>query len=262
MDLPIIDAHVHCGRQCTTDPRTGEPQPQALADYRAWAEGSAITGAVMFSPVPEIYDRLDPEFEDDPSWQQRRKESNEYVLSLSPEGFAVFPLFFIWNDFAVEQLSPRHLGIKWHRHADEPHYHYDDPRCAAAIAEIRRRDLPVCLEEEWEYTRRFLTEWAPGVRVIIPHCGGLNGGYEPFASRGLWENPLLFTDISNAPDEWVLDYVQHYGHDRIMFGSDFPFSPSSAELMDRFRSLGLSDEARAAMAHGNVRRMLTEGRSR
>jgi hypothetical protein len=44
MDLPMIDAHVHCGRQCTTDPRTRGPQPQALEDYRAWAKGSAIGG--------------------------------------------------------------------------------------------------------------------------------------------------------------------------------------------------------------------------
>ena len=70
---------------------------------------------------------------------------------------------------------------------------------AAAIAEIRRRNLVVCLEEEWEFTWRFLTEWAPGVRVVIPHCGRLNGGYDQFASRNLWARPCLYTDIFDRP---------------------------------------------------------------
>jgi len=259
MDSQLIDAHVHCGRQCRTDPRTGQPQPQAFEDYLSWAESAGITGAVMFSPVPEAYDRLNPDFEDDSTWQLRRKTSNEYVLSLARDRFEVFPFFFIWNDFAIDQLSSRHLGIKWHRHADEPHYHYDDPRCAAAIAEIRRRNLVVCLEEEWEYTERFITELAPGVRVIIPHCGLLNGGYELLCSRGVWGRPNILTDISNAAPEWVTDYVKCYGHGRIMFGSDFPFCPpTSAELRDRFERLSLSDEAREAIAHRNVRRVVGE----
>ncbi len=259
MSLPIIDAHVHCGSESRTDPRNGQPQPQAFEDYLGWAEGAGIVGAVMFSPVPEIYDRLDPDFEDGPSWQLRRRNSNEYVLSLARDGFEVFPFFFIWNDFAIDQLSPRHLGIKWHRHADEPHYRYDDPRCAAAIAETRRRNLVVCLEEEWEYTSRFITELAPGVRVIIPHCGLLNGGYERLCSVGVWERPNIFTDISNAAPEWVTDYVKRYGHSRIMFGSDFPFCPpTAAELRQRLDRLDLSDAAREAIGHANVRRLLSE----
>ncbi len=256
MGIPLIDAHAHCGAKLKVDPVTKLPQPQAIEDYLGWGKGAGIVGAALMSPVQEVYNRLDPDFQDDAAWQQRRKESNEYVLSLAPAGFQVFPFFFIWNDFAVDQLSPRHLGVKWHRHDNEPHYHYDHPRCAAAIAEIRRRDLVVCLEEEWEYTWRFLTEWAPGVRVMIPHCGRLNGGYEQFASRGLWGKEHIFTDISNAPDDWVADYLAHFGHDRIMFGTDFPFAPSSAELRDRFDRLPLSAVARAAVAEGNLRRMV------
>ena len=207
MKWPLIDAHVHCGRQVKTDPVTGKAQPQDLIDYLAWAEGSGIVGAVMFSPVPEVYNRLDPHFVDNAEWQARRRDSNSYLLSLDPVGFEVFPYFFIWNDFAVDHLSPRHQGIKWHRHSDEPRYQYDDPRCAAAIAEIRRRDLTVCLEEEWDYTWRFLTELAPGVRVVIPHCGRLNGGYERFCAEGLWGQPNVWTDISNASTEWAMDYL-------------------------------------------------------
>ena len=258
MKRPLIDAHVHCGRQVKTDPVTGEDQPQDLIDYLAWAKGSGIVGAVMFSPVPEVYDRLDPNFVDDAHWQARRRDSNSYLLSLDPSGFEIFPYFFIWNDFAVDHLSPRHQGIKWHRHSDEPRYEYDDPRCAAAIAEIRRRDLTVCLEEEWEYTWRFMTELAPGVRVVIPHCGRLNGGYERFCAEGLWGQPNVWTDISNASTEWVMDYLARYGSERIMFASDFPFAPASAELVARLEGLEVTEAVREAIGFRNVRRLLAE----
>ena len=99
----------------------------------------------------------------------------------------VYPYFFIWNDFAVEQLSAAHCGIKWHRHADEPVYRYDDPRCRSALAEIRRRGLPVVLEEEFGQTVRFIRELAHGITVIIPHLGMLNGGFRSIAEAGLSE---------------------------------------------------------------------------
>ena len=32
-------------------------------------------------------------------------------------------------------------------------------------------------------------ELAPEIRVIIPHLGGLNGGYKAIADYGLWDRP-------------------------------------------------------------------------
>jgi hypothetical protein len=37
------------------------------------------------------------------------------------------PIFFIWNYFAIKQLTSEYCGIKWHRHDNEPVYHYDYP---------------------------------------------------------------------------------------------------------------------------------------
>lgn len=137
MRCAVIDAHAHCGRQ-------ERYPPQAIEDYYAAVQGSDILGVVVFPPVLEIYDRYDPAFEDSPQWREGRRKANEYLLTLEGYGLAVFPFFFIWNDFAVDQLTPAHRGIKWHRHGDEPRYHYDDPRCQRAIEGIRQRNLPVC----------------------------------------------------------------------------------------------------------------------
>ena len=126
----IIDAHAHCG---IIDRST----PQSFEDYRHHIHGSGIEAVVMFAPVMEIYNRYQPNFEDDAKWQQRRRQSNEYLLTVGSSDLMVIPYFFIWNDFAINQLKPQHKGIKWHRHPHEPAYHYDDPQCKEAINKIR-----------------------------------------------------------------------------------------------------------------------------
>ncbi|MCF8112036.1 MAG: amidohydrolase [Desulfobacteraceae bacterium] len=244
----IIDAHAHCGIYHRFP-------PQAFEDYLANIRGSPIEGAVMFSPVMEIYDRNDPDFVDDKAWRKRRKSSNLYLLGLENREIDVFPFFFIWNDFAVDQLDPRHCGIKWHRHADEPMYNYDDPACTRAVEEIRRRGLPVVFEEELENTVRFVNEIAAGVNVIIPHLGMLNGGYRAIEKNGLWENPRVWTDTSLASPAEIRDYIDSYGSGRIMFGSDFPFGAPKSEL-SKVMDLPVSETVREAITAGNIRRLI------
>jgi len=157
----------------------------------------------------------------------------------------------------VEQLTPRHCGIKWHRHYDEPVYHYDSPRCLKAIEEIRRRNLPVVLEEELENTVRFINDIAAGVRVIIPHMGFLNGGYRRIAELGIWEIPNVFTDTALASSSEIADYIRNYGYERIMFGSDFPFGDPRTEL-EKILELQVSREVKEAVIRLNVERILAD----
>jgi hypothetical protein len=250
----IIDAHAHCGI-------IDRYPSQSFEDYLAHAKAGPIDGVVMFSPVAEIYDRDDPNFQDNRHWQKQREASNQYLLGFDSRPLEVIPYFFIWNDFAVDQLTAKHRGIKWHRHADEPRYHYDDPACRAAINEIRRRNLPVVLEEELSNTIRFINELALEVRVVIPHLGFLNGGFRAIEKAGLWQNPWVYTDTSLASPETVMEYVQKYGHERILFGSDFPFGHPITEFK-KIRRLSLSEEIKAAITGGNIKALLkTSNRS-
>jgi predicted TIM-barrel fold metal-dependent hydrolase len=244
----IIDAHAHCGIY-------DQFPPQSFEDYLDEIRDTSIEGVVMFSPVMEIYDRHDPDFEDNRVWQEKRKASNQYLLSLNKREIKVFPYFFIWNDFAVDQLDARHCGIKWHRHADEPQYHYDDPACARAIEEIRRCGLPVVYEEELANTVRFVNEIATGINVIIPHLGMLNGGYRAIAKKGLWENPRVYTDTSLASVSEIIDYLKCYGSGRIMFGSDFPFGTPGREL-SKIMDLPVSETIRQAIAGENFLQLM------
>jgi hypothetical protein len=250
MSTRIIDAHVHCGIQDRT-------MPQSFQDYLRQVRSTRIEAAVMFPPVGEVYDRTDPWFKDTPQWRQRRKKANDYLLHLSAESFPVIPYLFIWNDFAVECLQPGHRGIKWHRHPDEPVYDYDDPRCASAIREIARRNLPVVLEEEFANTLFFVRDLAPMVRVIIPHLGELNGGYSRLKRAGVWDQELVFADTALASPEVIADYVHCFGADKLLFGSDFPFGNPGREL-EKLEAIPLDPGQREKIQGLNLEHLLSE----
>ena len=154
----------------------------------------------------------------------------------------------------MEQLTPAHRGIKWHRHADEPVYYYDDPKCKTALDEIRKRRLPVVLEEEFANTLHFVRDLARGIRVIIPHLGGLNGGFQAIAEAGLWELENVLADTAMASPGEIVEYIQRYGHQRLMFGSDYPFGDPAGELR-KVRDLDLEPGVEAAVVGGNFLRL-------
>jgi hypothetical protein len=243
----VIDAHAHCGV-------LDRSMRQTLEDYRDQIAGTDIGGVAVFSPVLEIYDRCDFHFTDTPEWRLRREQSNAYLLMLEPADLDVYPYFFIWNDFAIGQLNPAHCGIKWHRHEDEPLYHYHAPQCRAALEEIRSRKLPVVLEEVFDNTLRFVREMARGITVIIPHLGLLNGGFHAIADAGLWDRANVWADTALAASGEILAYIRRYGHQRLLFGSDFPFGNPAAELR-KVRSLGLESGVEAAVLGGNFLRL-------
>ncbi|MGB2930581.1 MAG: amidohydrolase family protein [Desulfobacterales bacterium] len=246
----IIDAHVHCGIQ-------DKFPPQSYDDYFSVIRGSGIQEAVMFPPVMEIYDRYDPNFTDSAQWKNRRKSANEYLLHIGTTDLTVIPYFFIWNDFAVDQLTSQHKGIKWHRHPDEPVYHYDSPLCQRAVDEIRSRNMPVVLEEEFDNTVRFIEQIAKDVTVIIPHMGMLNGGYGVIKRHGLWARPNVYADTALASVSEITDYINEYGIDRIIFGSDFPFGDPQRELL-KIMHLQISQEQKEIICGLNIQRLLAE----
>ncbi|HDL90362.1 MAG TPA: metal-dependent hydrolase [Thermodesulforhabdus norvegica] len=244
--MRAIDSHIHCGIQ---DPYP----PQHINAYLNAVGKAPIVGAVAFPPVMEVYDRYDSSFYDSDEWRRKRNDAHDYLLALASgmKNFRVIPFLFMWNDFAFERLDEGFRGVKWHRHPEEPMYDYKNPRCALAIDAIRCRDIPVVLEEEFHNTIRFIRDYARGVKVIIPHCGLLNGGYERVKAEGLWELPNVYADSALAPVSVIEDFLTTYGHEKLLFGSDFPFGDPQAEL-DKVMNLPLDDNAKEAVIKGNI----------
>ncbi len=238
----IIDSHIHCGIQHSDLPFEAI-EPLLRRD--------GITCACLFAPVEDIYDRHDPDFKDNNEWRQTRWAANHYLLELAAAGKPVFPYLFVWNDFALDELRHPYRGIKWHRHSNEPEYHYEDPRCARMIEEIIRRRLPIVLEESFDNTLRFVERLAPEAVIIIPHLGGLNGSYPSLDRAGIWRRNNVYADSALASTSEIRHFIEHYGPEKLLFGSDFPFGTPGQELR-KIEHLNLSAVDFEKVVSGNI----------
>jgi hypothetical protein len=249
MTYRIVDCHVHTGVQKVNWP---------WENLRTLHQAAGIAGAGVIPPVEDVYDRYDPGFTDSPDWQACRRAAHRYLLDLQRDparaGLEICPYFFVWNDFAAAELGPEYVAIKWHRHGDEPVYRYDDPRCREFLEVVRRRRLPILLEETLENTMFFLDHLAGDLDIIIPHLGGLNGGYVPLDRHGVWGRARVFADTSTAALPEIKDFLQRFGSQRLLFGSDYPFSQPRIEL-DKILSLNLPEADTRAILGDNFRRL-------
>jgi len=187
--MKIIDSHMHCGIQNSELP---------IELIRAYLDRAGIKGACLYPPVEDIYDRYDAHFEDNARWVACRQMANDYLLAIQQRDPDIHAYYFVWNDFRKGELKRGYRGIKWHRHDYEPVYHYDDPACEAFLEEVFRLQLPVVLEESFQNTRYFIGRVAGRVPVIIPHLGGLNGGFDALLEAGVWDGETVYADTALA----------------------------------------------------------------
>ncbi len=241
--MRIIDAHIHVG--CNRDTKYYS-EAELWRDLRE----AGAQGAVIFAFPEDIYRITDS--------VEARLRANEYVLEVAGKSPDLYPFYFVWNDYLIPENLDRYVGVKWHRHYDEPRYDYDDPRCGRFLDEVRRLRMPVLLEEEFEETRRFILE-NPDIDVIIPHMGKLNGGYERM--RAFYRMDNVYFDTSTAPLEAIKRCLNVIGPERVIFGSDVsgtsqPFYNFPKVELEKIRKLNLPRRELELILSGNVERII------
>ena len=242
----IIDSHMHCGTQHVD-------QPFEL--IKSYLDRGGIQGACLFAPVEDIYDRYDYNFEDTPYWMTCRQRANEYLLEVQETNEDIYAYFFVWNDFKKEELKKGYRGIKWHRHENEPVYRYDDSRCEEFLQEAYRLQLPIVLEEPFANTRYFIERVAGRTPVIIPHMGGLNGGFSSLFRAGIWDNQNVYADTALGSAREMAIFIEKYGIDRLLFGSDFPFGIPHSELL-KVKGLNINEADFEKVAGNNILKLI------
>ena len=250
MEKKIIDSHMHCGVQKVDQP---------LELIRKHLDDAGIGDACLFAPVEDIYDRYDPGFVDTAAWQSCRQRANEYLLGAQDQDDGINAYYFVWNDFRYEELGRGYRGIKWHRHSNEPVYHYDDPRCEDFLLEAYRLELPIVLEETFENTLQLIERVDGRTPVIIPHLGFLNGGFSSLLRAGVWSGKNVYADTALASTREMSTFIERHGADKLLFGSDFPFGSPRSELQ-KVLSLGLSPEELEKVTRENVVRLISARR--
>ncbi len=241
--MPVLDSHVHCGLTLSFD------------RIRPLWEAGGIEGGVLFSPVEEIYDRFDYSFVDSPYYAESRAKVHRYLESLRSDNHYIF--WFVWNDFKTP--GPDFSGIKWHRHSHEPDYLYGTKECEEVIEHICERRMPVILEEEFSRTLMMVKKFDGRTVTIIPHFGGLNGGYSRLKKAGLFDDPSVYVDTALAAPREIEDFAATYGVDRILFGSDYPFGDPVEECL-KVKSI-FSDEERQKVLGENLVNLLEGSRA-
>ena len=233
MKAMVIDSHMHCGIQNVN---------LSFDVLRKYLDAGGVRGACLFAPVEDIYDRYNYHFEDNAAWVTCRQRANTYVLEIPQSQEHIFPYYFVWNDFKKDELKRGYKGIKWHRHEYEPEYHYNDPLCEAFLQEAYRLQLPIVLEESYENTQYFIKRISGRTPIIIPHMGSLNGGFSALFRAGVWDNEAIYTDTALATGHEMAIFLNKYGSERLLFGSDFPFGVPGSELQEVIQlSLGKKD---------------------
>lgn len=224
---------MHCGVQNVSLP---------FETVRGYLREGGIDGACLFAPVEDIYDRYDYHFQDNPAWINCRQKANDYLLNLQQSRADIYAYYFVWNNFKKEELRKGYKGVKWHRHEDEPVYHYDDPLCEAFLQEVYNLQMPILLEESFENTLSLIRRIKGRTPVIIPHLGMLNGGFEALFRSGVWDDQTVHADTSLASSREIARFLEKYGSGRLLFGSDFPFGSPGQELQKLTRlALGRED---------------------
>ncbi len=221
--MKIIDSHMHCGIQNVNLP---------FEIIKKHLDTAGIEGACLFAPVEDIYDRYNYDFEDNSAWATCRQRANRYLLDIQNTKENFFSYYFVWNDFRKDELKKGYRAVKWHRHEYEPVYHYDDPLCEVFLQEVYRMGLPIVLEESFENTRYLIERINGRTAVIIPHMGGLNGGFPALFKSGIWDDETIYADTALASGAEIFEFFNKYGSDRLLFGSDFPFGTPGNELRE------------------------------
>ena len=243
--MRIVDSHVHIGCNKKTKYYSGKELWRDLREAGA-------QGAVIFAFPEDMYRIADT--------PDSRLVANEYVLKVADRSDDLFPFYFVWNDYQVPGNLDRYRGVKWHRHHDEPRYDYDDPRCASFLERIGELKMPVLLEEEFEETKRFI-DVNPGLEIIIPHIGALNGGHDRM--EAFYDNKNVYFDTSVAPIGAIKTCLEAVGPERIIFGSDvsgtrLPFYNFPKVELEKIRSLRLGKTDLELVLSGNMERILSE----
>lgn len=154
----------------------------------------------------------------------------------------------------VQHIMDKGLrGIKMH--PDYQLFGIDDPRLFP-VYEMAGDKLPFIFhmgDQRYDYSHparlRHVLDLFPKLQVIAAHFGGYT--VQEVAKEEL-KGKECFFDVSSSlmfmEDGLAERYINHYGAERFVYGSDFPMWDPVTE-MERFQRLKLTDDQKEQIAH-------------
>ena len=238
MDFEIIDSHTHWGPSITLGTNI------STRELLSQKEETGIQRVVII-PFP--------------STAIMSNEINLRVLNECTRIPAFIPYFYIREDFPV--IPEEYAGGKWHwmRGWQDSASNYkvlDDRELPDFITRLAATGKPIIFEEELSFTERFV-DMAPGIKLIIPHLGLLGGNPLDFLKSFKGRENVYF-DTALAAKSTILEFVRSVGPERLLFGSDIPFSSMKNEL-PKILTLPIPDEEKQLILSKNIIRLTKLG---
>lgn len=234
--MEIIDSHTHWG------PSTTLGITVTTKELLGQAEKSGVSRIIIFPfPSEALVD----------------EGINRELLRESERIAQFIPYYYIPDNLRTIPRDRGFYGGKWHwtRGIQDAASNYEvlnDPGLERFIKESEEIDLPIIVEEELAFTKT-LIDRTKTLKVIIPHMGLLGGNPLDFLRAFRHKDNVCF-DTALASTGTITRFIEGVGPERILFGSDVPFGTMKGEL-DKILSLRISEEDRALILYGNIKRL-------
>ncbi len=172
-------------------------------------------------------------------------------------------LFPGMEDWEEELDRMQDLGIRGVKiHSDFQHVPLDAPEAVEMYRAVARRGMPVLFhmgDDRFDYSAperlTNLIRKVPDLIAIAAHFGGWRAWDRSFAHP---QSETVFYDTSSSlmylSKERALEFLDKFGADRFLFGTDFPMWTPAEELR-RFLDLGLDETTRDRILYGNFERL-------
>lgn len=159
------------------------------------------------------------------------------------------------------------LGLRGFKmHPEHQSFEPDDPALEAIWAAAVQHDMVVFFHAGADVIHTtvrgtpgafaaLLDEW-PDLTVVLAHLGGFRqweGVAEEIAGREVWLDTAY--TLSHLPDDDFVRLVRAHGPERVLFGSDGPWTDSGTEI-EHLRRLDLTAEEIDGILGGNAERLL------
>ena len=196
----------------------------------------------------------------------RTRHINDFILQKTAEQprFLGFGTIHAGMENIIDEVDYiRQKGLRGIKmHPDSQVFDIDDPRLLPVYEHIQGK-LPVILhmgDKRYNYSHperlRRVLELFPRLQVIAAHFGSYQIHEEAY--KNLKDKDCFF-DVSSSlmfMDEGVAEnYINHYGAERFVYGSDFPMWDPVVE-MERFLKLKLTDDQFEQIAHKTAKQIL------
>ena len=194
---------------------------------------------------------------------------NDWVASLASERIVPFGAMHPnLDDPAAEVARMASLGLRGFKlHPEHQAFDPHEQRMDAIYAAAVEHDMIVffhagadvihtTVRGTPESFATVLDEW-PDLTFVLAHLGGFRqwrGVAEVLSGRGVWLDTAY--TLGHLPDDEFVRLVRQHGLDRVLFGSDGPWTDPAAE-MTHLRRLDFNEAELAALLGGNAEELLS-----